>query len=304
MKKNIKEAGIIKNRTGIIIPSYDRTSDLEPVLENLTKLKGCFDIFVYDDCTPHAGISHLCERFSQVKYRKSPRNLGVIGIRNYAMSELMDNYEFLHHFDDDSYPLNLEHIMLSEEKFDSTPNIAVLSFPILNDLNDTRIYSAGEVFTYVGCGNAWRTSAIPHFGLFSTLFERQGEEMEHSFRVWKSGFTIERVASLPVVHWQSMKNRNFRKISALNSTAYLKWTIINWSGVTLWKEIFRWGVFTIRRANLISWSLWLNDLMHEERGLIAALRQRDPIHKNLSSKIRLLYINYRKSLKQHDHSAS
>lgn len=285
------------SRSAIIIPSFNRTDDLRCVLEELNATAGDFDIHVYDDCTPHLEIKNLCGLYMDVSYHRSTRNMGVIGIRNYAMSELRGRYDYLFHLDDDSHPIRHDTIRDAVAYMDANPDVGVLSFPVVGRGERYVGDDDREVFSYIGCANAWRAAAIEDFGLYASLFERQGEEMEHSFRVWKNGFRIVRREAYPVVHWQSPTNRNRRKIQALNSTAYLKWTVINWSGRPLLIELSRWAAFTLRRTFEISWPIWFKDIMHTTRGLRAALTARKPIPRDCEKRIRALYLDYRSSLK-------
>lgn len=283
-----------KKRTAVVIPSYDRDEDLRKSIPRILELHGKFDVFVVDDSSPSDRIKEFCENHPSVKYMQTPRNLGVIGARNHAMDLLSLHYDFLFHFDDDSIPLCRDHITRSLAEFDAYPEMAVLSYPVISDDQyQVNLNGSVEKFCYVGCANSWRTAVIPAIGLYSTIFERQGEEMEHSFRVWKSGYTVRRLNDVPVFHWQSATNRNLTKIAALNSTAYLKWSLIHWPVPILLLELFRWMIFTLRRSLMIDWKIWQDDLKSESYGIGAALATRSPVNASDLKSIRRLFNEYR-----------
>jgi GT2 family glycosyltransferase len=284
-------------RSAIVIPCFDRLDDLRIVLNELSETTQSFDIHVYDDFSPHTKIQELCANYPRITYHRSIRNRGVIGIRNLAMSELRDRYKYIFHFDDDSYPVRRDTLQVAVNFMEANADVAVLSFPIISP---GEVYSGDgemDIFTYVGCGNVWRSAASYQIGLFSSLFYRQGEEVEHSFRVWKSGFRVVRLNAHPVVHWQSNRNRDNRKILALTSTAYLKWTVVNWKGILLWVEMSRWIAFTGRRLLKISWSVWFQDISDPQRGVRAAIKLRAPVPDERVGHVRSLYLAYRNSNK-------
>jgi GT2 family glycosyltransferase len=114
-------------------------------------------------------------------------------------------------------------------------------------------------------------------GVLSPLFWRQGEEIEHSLRIYDAGFTVMHFPHLIVNHEESPINRNLKRHVTLAAANYFKRVLLRNPGWDLPYGLVRCVGFILRNLRSIEVSGVLSELGRADRGLFAVLRSRRPV---------------------------
>ncbi|WP_161495647.1 glycosyltransferase family 2 protein [Caulobacter sp. X] len=274
----------------ILVPAYERAEALALTLGKLEPYasEDC-EVVVVDDYSQSSEVRDAVRDFPFVRYIRAPKNLGVIGARNFGYGHLLG--DIIINLDDDSYPVVGNFLERIKEKFQSDANIGIVGFNIRTP--DGRLTwrldsKLREVRAYVGCGNAWSRDLYQKVGGYSDLFFRQGEELEHCMRAIDAGFVIAPMPDLIVQHDQSPINRNIPKHNAHELANHLKRSVLSAPAIFLPEGVARWLILLFVRRKIINWrELWL-ELGHPNRGLRQAIARRSPISVHSFKKVRAL----------------
>lgn len=206
----------------ILIPCYKRSVEVVHTLQKtLEQSHPNFEIVVIDDCTPDSSVEDAVKAFGTVRYIRSDRNRGVVGVRNYGVQFCRGKY--IVNLDDDSWMENSDALEKLEVLFHSAPLIGIVSFNI--NVNATGYPWASDTkpfpcSSYTGCGHAFERTALQIVGPYTELYCTYGEELELSLRFIDAGYTIMAAPSIMVFHDESQINRNRARAETF--------TAINW----------------------------------------------------------------------------
>jgi len=264
----------------ILIPAFNRAGALRKTLATIVPL--CPEdvtILVVDDCSATPDVRLLVSSYEgRVAYARTPTNIGVIGARNFGYR--LTSSDIVFHLDDDSYFVDVEFIPRSLAFFSERPRAGVLAFNIRQEPRGLAWASSlapFEAFSYPGGGCAWRRLAIEAAQPYYPGFWRQGEETEHTLRVYDSGWEVWAMPNQLVAHDESPINRHPRTHKSLASANYLKRVILRAPLRHLPVAAARWLGFTVVHLRSLSLTMLLRELAHKDRGIAATMRDRVPI---------------------------
>lgn len=201
---------------GIIIPTHNRSSQLDRQLEILTTLfagdlsDGKARIWVLDDASSD-NTPAVCAKYgTQIKCRRSDVALGAIEARR-RLFELADT-SYLLHLDDDSWPLQPDALEVLRAFFNSSPSCAIVAGNIATSRTPCGLLptdaSPFRVGTFVGCACAVRSEALIRAGGYPPFLSAiQAEEQALSLRMIDAGYDIVALPSLRFFHADDPRDR-------------------------------------------------------------------------------------------------
>lgn len=212
----------------VLIPSYLRPGDLRVTLDKTRQQSyRPFEIIVIDDGTPDDTIMDAVAAFPGVTYIKTPKNLGLIGARNFGAAHCKG--QFIVNLDDDSWLEEEDDLAKIADFMRSHPRCGVIALNIGLDkvgYQWPREASSEYLRTYKGCGNVYRREIIGFVGDYISDFRRQGEEVERSLRILDAGYDIMSCPAVRVFHAQSPINRNMKHHISMEAVNYLRRELI------------------------------------------------------------------------------
>jgi GT2 family glycosyltransferase len=256
-------------KVSILIPCYGRPNELRDALRHvLLQDFEDLEVIVVDDGTPNDSIREVVDEFPTVQYRRPPKNLGLIGARNFG-AELCQG-EYIINLDDDSWFIETDGVSKSVAIMDSDPTIGVLALNI--GLRGTgyrwELDLAPDCMPfYTGCGNVYRRSILAKVGPYMAEFWRQGEESERSMRIMDAGYKILSAPSIRVFHDQSPINRDPAKHIALTAVNYLRRELLRAPIYALPYGVGRAFLWMLRRRKSLSWMVFWQEIWHKQRPL-------------------------------------
>lgn len=274
-KSTSMAVAFVRGRVSILIPSYVRAQDLRTTLyRTIVQSYADKEIVVIDDGTPDSAILDVVKEFQGVIYLRAPKNLGLIGARNYGAAHCTG--EFILNLDDDSWledDNGLELIVAFMREHPRT-GVAALNIRLADhgylwppESQSTRIR------TYKGCGNVYRREAITAAGDYISEFYRQGEEVERSLRIMDAGFEIRSAPGIGVFHAQSPINRSLARHLAFEAANYLRKELIRAPLWLLPVGCARALRFAIRHRREIDRKLYLSEVFGKRVPLLAFVRR-------------------------------
>ncbi len=263
----------------IVIPAYNRAEALKRTLAAVTPaVSPAVEVMVVDDCSATAEVEAACALYAgRVRYVRTPRNSGVIGARNYAYG--MAEGDIIVNLDDDSHFKSVDILDRSIAEFARNPRLGIIAYNIETPagLGLSADAEPFRCYTYTGCGNAIRRSAMLQAGLLSPYFWRQGEEIEHTLRVYDAGYEAFTYPDMIVEHEESPINRDPRAHTSYHAANYLKRVALLYPMSTIPVGVARWLGFLVKHRKSMSLSQVFRELGRRDRGLAAALRDRRPV---------------------------
>ena len=271
----------------IVIPAYERADALDRTLSIVTPLASpAVDILVVDDCSSTPDVAATCARYGDlVQYARTPRNSGVIGARNHAYGLAQGDIVF--NLDDDSHFATPEVLAITLDEFEREPRLGLVTYNV-RDARGLALGPEAEPFacyTYSGGASAVRRSVLQRAGALSPLFWRQGEELEHSLRIYDAGFEGKFLPRLIVNHEESLINRDVKKNITLAAANYFKRVILRYPLHQLPMGLLRCFGFIARNLRQLSLGGIASELARSDRGLLAAIRQRRPVRPETFAKL-------------------
>ncbi len=131
-----------------------------------------------------------------------PRNIGMAA-RNLAMQRA--NGDVITLLDDDSYPTG-DAMCRIIDHFDQRPQTGAVVARV--ELPDGRCEASALPGVMIGCASSLRRSLINQIGGFDPAFFIQAEEYDLSFRIWATGFTVDRMDDVTFKHDKVLTGRS------------------------------------------------------------------------------------------------
>lgn len=262
-----------------IIPAYNRADELRRTLKLTAPLASpAVDILVVDDCSSTQDVANVAAEYAGVaRYVRTDRNSGVIGARNFAYR--LAKGDIIINFDDDSSYASPDTLAVTLAEFARRPRLGVMAYNI-NTFGRLTVDPGLETFSsyaYSGGACAYRREALEKAGSLSSLFWRQGEEIEHTLRIYEAGYEVRLHPNLIVNHFESPINRNVRLHLSLTAANHLKRTLLRYPAQRVPIGVARWIGFILRHVRSLSVSEIYRELARKDRGLRATLRHRRPV---------------------------
>ncbi|NBC37644.1 glycosyltransferase [Novosphingobium sp. FSY-8] len=250
-------------KISVLIPAYKRPDDLRNTLRNtLEQDYSDYEIVVVDDGTPDDTIEVAVREFPQVRYERTPENLGLIGARNYGARQCRG--ELILNLDDDSWLTDKDGLARIAEAMDANPQIGIAG---LNIGLERRGYlwpvdaPSQALRGYIGCGNVYRRSVIDAVGEYVAEFRRQGEELDRTIRAIDAGFDVRSLPHIRVWHAESPINRKPRDHMAFEAANYLRRELIRAPFVLLPLGIGRALRFVVINHKAINMPLYREEVL-------------------------------------------
>lgn len=263
----------------IVIPAYNRGDALERTLSIVTPLvSSTVDVLVVDDCSPTTIVAATCHRFGNlVRYARTPNNSGVIGARNYAYQ--LATGDIIFNLDDDSHFATPDVVASTLDEFDRNPQLGVVTYNVRdpNGLDLEPTTGAFACYTYSGGASAIRRSVLERAGSFCPFFWRQGEEIEHTLRIYDVGYESKFLPHLIVNHEESPINRDVKRHNTLTAANYCKRVVTAYPARDIPIGLLRCFGFILRNVRQLSLAGIAAELSRKDRGIFAVTRHRRPV---------------------------
>lgn len=222
------------NRFSIVIITYNRQRDLLSLLKNL--VENCSgsplleEIVIVNNASPQSydEVEEYIEKVSvvSINYYRSPENLGVTGGRNLAVTKCKGN--FLVMLDDDCEMAKGDFLSALSKAFhgpDAQRPVGIISFyvkyfdnmsPQINAFphkgyHERKNLASFETYYFAGGAHAIRRELFLEVGGYPEDFFYGMEEYDLSFRVIKSGYSIQFLRSVVMLHKESPEGRKPRR---------------------------------------------------------------------------------------------
>ena len=178
-------------RLSYVIVSYNRRETLLRTLARLPAVTPLaperWDIWVVDNCSTDGSADAVEANFPDVKLIRNSENQGVCA-RNLATERCTGQYVIP--LDDDSYPEDAETVAALLSHLDENPEVGALVGRVV--LPNGKFEAPALPSVFITCATCFRKAAMDRVGGFRPEFFRQAEEYDFSFRLWQSGFRVER----------------------------------------------------------------------------------------------------------------
>lgn len=192
------------SRTAVIICTRNRRDEIDFTLDNVRALDPAVDqIIVYDDGSEDGTPAHVLERHPDVQLIASERSRGPCYGRNRALERLAAGVELVIFLDDDAHFVDLNAIDVATERFTKEPELAALSFRLLNNEGgpcapwlDRPFYAA----TFLAGASVFRPGPIREAGGFREPFVIYAEEDDLAVRIIAKGHRLAYSPDVAVWH--------------------------------------------------------------------------------------------------------
>ncbi len=231
----------------VIIPSWERRSDILLTLANLRKQTYLRrEIIVVDQASADGGPQEIEKQFPEVKLVRLPKNVGPGAARNTGAEKAAGEILVFIDNDDDLDERALERVV---ERFREDTGLGIAGFKILNfytrelepmswSYQKNRLKDSDSEFeTYIFCGGGY---AMP-----KTVFEKGAryweeifwlsEEKELGLRVVKMGYKIIYCPSVKVYHRASPEKRHLS--GKRNFLGFRNFLWITWKYYPFWAAV-------------------------------------------------------------------
>lgn len=222
------------NRFSIVIITFNRQRDLLSLLKNL--VENCSssplleEIVIVNNASPESydEVETYIDQVSDVSinYYRSPVNLGVTGGRNLAVTK--SNGDILVMLDDDSEMARGDFLGALSRAFhgpETKRPVGIISFyvkyydtlaPQINAFphkgyHERKDLESFETYYFAGGAHAIRRELFLEVGGYPEDFFYGMEEYDLSFRVIKSGYSIQFLRSVVMLHKESPEGRKPRR---------------------------------------------------------------------------------------------
>ncbi|MCQ3930185.1 MAG: hypothetical protein DPW16_06965 [Chloroflexi bacterium] len=281
-------------KLSFVIVTYQRGDLLQKCLNSIYQQENLphpYEIVVVDNAGD-AAIIPPSDSSIQIRFERTPSNLGAAGGRNYGMA--LATGEILIFIDDDAVWHRADDVSRILSLMDSNPKCGVVAMHSLDPTNHQPImtefphpnkqYLLGvtvptEIPYFYAYGNALRADVLRITGGYPERFGIYAEELDLSLRIIEAGYTILYDPHLAVYHHKSnlgrpVQGEHFWRVNTLNKSRvawrllpmpYPLTTMAAWSFRTLYKT----------KKPSIVWSVW-RDLWNERKLL---RQERKPIRR-------------------------
>ena len=190
-----------KNRKDILPKAID--SALRQDYEDI-------EVFVLDDGSTD-GTSALKEKYSNVRWERSEKSIGLLEGRNKMMREC--KADIFISLDDDAWFMRNDEISVAVDYFRKNEHLGAIAFDILE--RDSRRFNevprgkpvATNIF--IGCGHALRLSVVDKVGYYVPFPVKYGhEEKDLGIRMLNEGYDIWMLPGVHVWHDYTPVERN------------------------------------------------------------------------------------------------
>ena len=201
-----------------VVVTYNNAEMLNNLLVDLEKQTRPLDeIIVIDNSTTDATKNMVAERYSEIKYIRLIENQGSAGGFYEGLKAALKSNDLIWTLDDD--------IRLNADSLERL----LEDLKTLNHLNNIAVIRSGGSFDskgipkemdfYTWRGTLFRSDAIKKVGLPEKKYFIYGEDLEHSIRLKKRGFTLYWAPSSIIREDRDDKTTN--KIFGINSRIYM-----------------------------------------------------------------------------------
>jgi GT2 family glycosyltransferase len=223
-------------------------------------------------------VAATSQRFGNLdRYARTPHNSGVIGARNYAYQ--LATGDIIFNLDDDSHFATPDVVASTLDEFDRNPQLGVVTYNVRDpsglDLEPTA--RAFVCYTYSGGASAIRRSVLERAGSLSPFFWRQGEEIEHTLRIYDVGYESKFLPHLIVNHEESPINRDVKRHVTLTAANYYKRVVMAYPARDIPIGLLRCFGFILRNLRQLSVAGIVAELSRKDRGIVAVTRNRRPV---------------------------
>lgn len=294
-----------KNYISIIIPNYNRKTDVLAALQAIHKQDyRDFEVIVVDDNSSDLSVEAIKRDFSRVKVIVSDKNRGPAVARNIGIKEARGN--IIVGVDTDVIFSNNHTLTQIASKFEDSTGLYCMALRVINyysQKDDTKTwwhpmpigeYADKEFYTdyFSGSAYAFRKVVFEKAGYFSEDLFMHGEEIDLAFRILDQGFDIVYCPSITVLHKVAKKARNtmipfyYHRRNQLWIAAkyYPPFKGFVHIAPRLVKTFFQ----ALFRGHLLTYCRALYDAIRE---LPVMLRHRKPLSKSTWTKIKLIRTN-------------
>lgn len=176
----------------VIIPTYNRGQTLLETLERILKCDPRpSEILVHVDEGDITTVPLISNVHESVKIYTAETRQGPGGGRNRLLPQCQ--CETIVSLDDDSYPIDEDFFARVPKVFAENPSVGVVAMKITHDDEqlEPRMETRVEVADFVGCGCAYRRSAIANIDGYVPLQPAYGmEEVDVALQVADRGYSI------------------------------------------------------------------------------------------------------------------
>lgn len=262
----------------ILIPTYNRPDDLAVAL---SKALGVdyphLEVVVIDDCSTTPETERVLAEFPQVKALRLPRNVGLLGARNFGFAHCHGKYVV--NLDDDSWFVDSHGVQAAVEILEAAEDVSVLALNISTHSGPMWPTSLSQfrVPYYTGCGNVYRRADVARVDPYVQEFQRQGEEIDRTLQLGGLGKCVVAAPNIVVYHNESPVNRNIRRHLTFEFANFVKRELMRAPGSILIPALVRSMAFGVVRARHIDWSLVRELLLSGRGNILFAWRSRRPV---------------------------
>ena len=223
-----------RNRRDVLLGTLAELAMLDPWCEVLT------ETVVVDNASTDGTAAAIAAAVPDVRVVRLNRNRGACG-KNAGLP--LAAGEFVVFLDDDSYP-DLDSVVRLVEHFEADERLGAAVFTVT--LPDGSQECSAYPNVAIGCGTAFRRSALEQVGGLPTDFFMAAEEYDLSLRLLDAGWDVRRFDDLHVRHLKTPNSRFPTRISRLDArnnlmlaTRYLprKWVVpfaVDWARRYWW----------------------------------------------------------------------
>jgi len=267
----------------ILVGSKDRPYAVVRCLKSvLAQVYENLEILILDDNSKENLCETIAQEFTDSRIRciRSDTTLGVAAGRNKLIKQAKG--DFLITLDDDAAFRNNDSLNKIIGLFNSYPDVGLLSFKIIDIINERQvatrvpypkmaikrnpeiINTPQYVSYFLGGGHAVRKSVLDTCGLYQGDFLFGGEELDLSYRIIESGYTLFYIPDIVVEHYPDRSNR-LTKVGREGypyflmrnkiwiNYKYLPWfafftNTILWCAIRLTFSVRNWGFVQVLRG--------------------------------------------------------
>ena len=199
----------MKPIVSVIIPNFNRRSDIEFTLNELKKDSyPALEIIVVDNGSTDGSVQLIEEKFPSVLMVGLPYNIATEA-RNYGIMKASGEYILM--LDSDSHPLPGS-IKKMVEHFEDNPLLGAAAFRVVLPNDSNKDDSGGRFNVFIGCGCGFRRNILQKIGCYPQGFGFYVEEYDVSYRIMAAGYKVRYFEDLVVLHRQSQFGRDDKHI--------------------------------------------------------------------------------------------
>ena len=234
----------------IAITTHNRIEDLKATLAEILRLRPAPDeLLVCVDACTDGTEAFLREHYPQCRLLVNPVSMGSVGSRD-ALFRKAES-DLILSLDDDSHPVETDFIEQVCLLFESTPRLAVATFPQRSDeypesLAQSDFGPRQWVGSFTSSGAAIRRGVFLELGGYPAVFHHAYEEPDFALRCIAAGYRILSETSLHIRHCYSGVQRNEMRTHHFHArnelwSVFMRCPLPQCFGVALFRLIRQFG---------------------------------------------------------------